>query len=345
MSRALKVLCVLLLTLPFATQAFAIAGATDRKPAASLLVPFLETGIDVATNPQDTLLVVTSTWIFPVTIHYHVWDIDGNPTALYGNIALGSTWSTAMRDQLNASTPAVRAQLTDGAFYRGFVTIDLVTAATSLNPRQAGYPFDNSNFLEGQIYYTRLSQGSANGLAMVPIESVNPATFTVLQGFYTGGDGREEIDSTARVCTQTLSETGICEIGGEDADIDRFHLRIFRSTPLNGSSRAVVFTWIQGETGGPSVYCDANPCASDYLFRQYNEAGSFVQDTTIRLDHVVNLIPNSALLGAEAGYVSIWDVPNCKLDTQVYAFSFNSANPVANPSLTWDAIFEGFIVP
>ncbi len=152
-----------------------------------------------------------------------------------------------MRDLLNTSTPAVRAQLTDGAFYRGFVTIDVVTAATSLNPRQAGYPFSTTpTASRASIYYTRLSQGSANGLAMVALESVSGHLHRLHTGFYTSGDDREEIDSTARFCAQRLSRDCICDTGGEDGDIDRVHLRIFRSTPLNGSSRAVVFTWILG---------------------------------------------------------------------------------------------------
>ena len=302
----------MLLCLPIATPAEAIAGATDRTGAASLLVPFFETGIDVATNPHDTLLVVTNRILLPYLFHYHVWDIDGNPTALNGNIALSNaaSWSAAMRDLLNTSAPAVRAQLTNGAFYRGFVTIDVITAAAALNPRQAGYPFASNNVLEGFIYYTRLSQGSANGLAMVPLESVPTATTPdELEGFYTGADDREEIDSSAILCAQQLSTGIVCNTLADDGAISRFHLRIFRSRPLSGSSRGVVFTWMHGTTGGPSVYCDVNPCDSDYVFRQYNEAGAIVQDTTIRLDHVVNLIPDSAIVGSEAGIISIWDVP------------------------------------
>lgn len=349
MLRALKVLCLLLLSLAIAAPGEAVVGATDRTAAASLLVPFFETGIDSAVNPHDTLLVVTN-WLFadPI-IHFHVWDIDGNPTDLQGNITLAdlSSWSAAMRDLLNTSTPAVRAQLTEGAFYRGFVTIDVVTAATALNPREAGYPFSATNALEGFIYYTRLSQGSANGLAMVAVESVPATTDSFMTGFYSSGDDREEIDSTARFCAQRLTTGLTCDTGADDGDINRVHLRIFRSTPLNGSSRAVVFTWILGFTGGPSLYCDvpARGCASAYSFYQYNEAGATVQSGTIRLDHVVNLIPDSSLLGAQAGFISIWDVPNANTDTQFYGFSFNSANPVANPSLTWDAIFEGYILP
>ena len=345
MLRALKVLCLLLLSLAIAAPAEAVLGATDRTAAASLLVPFFETGIDSAVNPHDTLLVVSSVNFAGFLVHYHVWDIDGNPTDLQGNISLGgvSSWSAAMRDLLNTSTPSVRSQLTEGAFYRGFVTIDVVSAPTALNPREAGYPFAADNQIEGFIYYTRLSQGSANGLAMVALESVPPSTDGFLSGFYTGGDNREEIDSTARHCAQQLTTGVACTTVGDDSDINRIHLRIFRSTPLNGSSRAVVFTWIGARTGGPSPYCDipANGCAAAYTFRQYNEAGATIQDATIRLNHVVNLIPDTSLLGSEAGFISIFDVPNVNVDTQFYGFSFNSANPVAESEPDLGRDFRG----
>lgn len=348
--RSTRSLCLLLLALTLAAPAFAVPGATDRVPAATLLVPFFETGIDPNTHPHDTLLVVTN-WLFAdITFHYHVWDIDGNATGLNGNITLTdlASWSAAMRDLINTTAPAVRTQLTQGAFYRGFITLDVVTSATALNPLQGGYPFGSTNALEGFIYYTRLSQGSANGLAMVPVESVPASTDTFMSGFYGTGD-REEIDSTARFCAQQLATnpggTTACSVGSDDEDVDRFHLRIFRSTPLTGSSRAVIFTWRSGAIGGPSVLCDSAPCASVYTFRQYDEGGAFVQDTSVRLDHVVNVIENTQIAGNASGWLSVFDVPNFQLDTQVYAFSFNSATPVGNPNLTWDAIFEGYIVP
>jgi hypothetical protein len=340
---------LLLLLLACAAPALAIPGATDRVPAATLLVPFFETGINSTTQPHDTLLVVTNWLLGTTTFHYHVWDIDGNPTALQGNVSLTSlqSWSAAMRDLLNTASPAVRTQLTQGAFYRGFMTLDAVTAPTVLNPQQPDYPFSSSNALEGFIYYTRLSQGSANGLAMVPLEELPATTDTYLSGFYKSSDHREEIDSTARECAQKLATGVACDPAASDGDLDRFHLRVFRSTPLNGSSRGIVFTWHPGTTRGPSIFCDtpANGCASFYTYRQYDESGGIVQDTTIRLDHVVNVIEGVQITGSQAGWISILDVPNAGLDTQVYAFSTNSAFPSGNPNLTWDAIFEGYLVP
>ena len=181
---------------------------------------------------------------------------------------------------------------------------------------------------------------------MVPIENVPATTDSFMRGFYGGGDNREEIDSTARFCANQVStdpSTTACSTASDDSDIDRFHLRIFRSTPLSGSSRAVIFTWRPGLAGGPSIYCDSQPCESVYVFRQYDEAGAVVQNTSIRLDHVVDVIENTQIAGAQAGWLSIFDVPNVQIDSHVYAFSFNSAAPAGNPNLTWDAIFEAYI--
>ena len=252
-----------------------------------------------------------------------------------------------MRDLLTVASPAVRTQLTEGAFFRGFVTIDAIPLDQSpaVPPTNAAFVFSNDNVLEGYIYYTRLSQGSANGISMVALETVPGATNSLLRGFYRANDLREEIDPTGRRCAKRLSTGGNCA-SGIDGPLARIHMRAFRSVPLNGGTRAVVFTWVPFRTGGPSIYCDvpANSCSPSYIFRQYDQNGNIALNTTIRLDHVVNVIEDASLVGANAGWLSIFNIPNVLLDLQVYAFSFNSANPAGNPNLTWDAIFEGYIV-
>lgn len=345
----LRSICLLLLVLimtgMMATPALAVPGSTDRVPAASLLVPFFETGINSTTHPQDTLLVATNREAGSHIIHYHVWDIDGNATALNGNVTLGAraSWSAALRDLLSAADPAVRTQLTEGPFYRGFVTIDVVTAETDLNPRQSLFPFSDANALEGYIYYTRLSQGSANGLAMVALEAVPAAASGFLRGFYSENDNREEIDPAGRRCAARFSEGAECS--GVDGPLSRIEMRVYRSTPLSGTTRGVVFTWVPGQTGGPSAVCDepVNACNPELAFQQYDEQGNAVRSGTIRLNHVVNVIENSTLQGSQPGWFSIANIPNIRTDLQVYGFSFNSANPQGNANLTWDAIFEAFI--
>ncbi|HEX6864334.1 MAG TPA: hypothetical protein VF414_16000 [Thermoanaerobaculia bacterium] len=346
--RLTRSLCLLLLALALAIPAFAVPGAPDRVPAASLLVPFFETGVNSATHPHDTLLVVNNWRTDNRRFHYHVWDIDGNPTDLNGNITLGSlgSWNVAMRDLLTVASPAVRTQLTEGSFFRGFVTIDAIPLDQSpaIPPTNVGFVFSNDNVLEGYIYYTRLSQGSANGISMVALETVPGATHSLLRGFYRASDLREEIDPTGRRCAKRLSTGGNCA-SGIDGPLARIHMRAFRSIPLNGGTRAVVFTWVPFRTGGPSIYCDvpANSCSPTYIFRQYDQDGAILLNTTIRLNHVVNVIEDASLVGSNAGWLSIFNIPNVLIDLQVYAFSFNSANPAGNPNLTWDAIFEGYI--
>lgn len=348
MSHTPRLLALLPLVLLAAAPAAAVPGIPDRVPAASLLVPFFETGINVATHPHDTLLAVTNTLDATTTFHYHVWDVDGNPTTLAGNITLGArdVWSVAMRDLIAGAAAGAKTQLTAAtSFYRGFVTIDAVTTVTAQHPLQVGYPFAATNALEGFIYYTRLAEGSANGLSMVPLEAVPGGVDSFLRDFYAGGGVREEIDADARLCLQELAEGGGggCT-GNPDGVIDRIHLRHFGSTPLNGKSRLVLFTWNTFSTGsGPSELCGGSgACPTEYAYKLYDEGGATLIDTTVRLDHVVNLIE---VTEPQAGWAEILAVPSYNSDLQVYAFSFNSASPAANPDLTWDAIFEAFIVP
>jgi hypothetical protein len=344
--RTRRTFFALLVGLAVTAPSWAVPGSTDRVPAASLLVPFFETGVNSGTHPHDTLLVVTNWRTDNRRFHYHVWDIDGNPTGLNGNIVLGSlaSWNVAMRDLLTVTSPAVRAQLDEGDYYRGFVTIDAVTADTAVPPTDVAFPFADVNVFEGFIYYTRLSQGSANGLAMVALEAVPPTTNSFLRGFYRATDNREEIDPTGRRCARRLIDGDDCATG-LDGPLARVHLRAFRSVPLTGRTRAVVFTWVPFRTGGPSIYCDvpANSCSPNYIFRQYDQNGAILLNTTIRLDHVVNVIEDDDLVGTTSGWLSIFNITNVLIDLQVYGFSFNQANPSGDPNLTWDAIFEAFI--
>lgn len=352
--RSFSVTCTVfaLAGLGLAFPAWSGAGISERVAGASLLVPFFESGIDSATHPQDTLLVVNNRSVASVTFHFHVWDIDGVATSLEGNVTLAGreTWSRALRDLLATSTPAVRSQLTDGVFYRGFMTLDAVTAATALPPTDSLFPFASSNVLEGWIYYARLAQGSANGLAMVPLESVpslDPSD--VLRGFYRSSmftfDDRESLGAFARFCAARLATRLDCS--GGDFAIERIDFRVFRSAALSGRTRAIIFAWAPRDEGGPSVQCDVDPGACDgsaFPFRRYDESGTLIASTSIRLDHAVNVIE---INGGPSGWASILDIPASghAVQNQFYAFVFNSASPPGNPAVNWDAIFEAYIEP
>lgn len=319
---------------------FSIAGTPDRVAAATLVVPFFEVGIDVAAHPQDTLLVIWNAYTSDRFVHYHVWDIDG-AAVFGGNLDLAGLegWNTSMRDLIALQPAGVKTALTQGAFYRGFVTFDVVTVATALSPRQASYPFGTDNALEGYVYYVRLPQGSANGLSMIPIEYVGGGVDGYLRDFYQL-DGREEIDVDARACAEQLAAGSPCT-GDANHAVYRIHNRVFGSAALGGSTRVVVFAWTWGNTGGPSVICGMS-CDTSYDYKLYDDVGALVVDSTITLDHVVNVID---IVPSTPGFLSIWNVPSYGSDTQIYAFSFNAASPGFNPALSWDAIFESFIEP
>jgi hypothetical protein len=342
-----------------------IPGTPDKTPAGTLIVPFFEVGINTTENPIDTLLTVTNiTGSVPPTavpsderrIHYHVWDISGNAMALYGNEVLDAaeTWSVSMRTLIEGASAAVKTALTDDGFYRGFVTIDVVTAETTQNPTENGYPFDTSyeaNCLEGFIYYVRLAQGSSNSLDMIPINLVGDQLDGYLYNFYGPGSGdeRENITSSARSCAEDLVYAGGAAplvaaapsgcIGL--SDIWQVDSRVFLSPALNAKTRIILFLWDPRYLGGPSIYCDTHPCDSTYSYMQFNEAGTTLLDTMIRLDKVVNVID---VAGTSNGWVSIRLIADPEQGRQVYAFSVTKASP-SSASVNWDAILESFIIP
>jgi len=324
-----------------------VPGIPDQVPAATLLVPFVNVGVDAGTNSDDTLLVITNTSASGVRIHYEVWTVRGERAELFDNVLLDGrgTLPLSMRALILAASPGARAALEQGDFYRGFVTIDAVTAVTTDSPLDGTYPFRDSNVLTGWIYYARLLEGSANGLPMVHIEAVSGTLDSRLRDFYAGGGVREEIDSDSRGCAETLASgiAGPCD-PDDEGDLDEVFFRVFAGGPLSGASRLVLFTWRTfSPIGGPSELCPtATPvCAVEYPLRRYGEDGVLLLNTTTRLDDVVNVID---VPGSGNGWIVIRDVPNVSNDLQVYGFVFNSAAP-PDASSNWDAIFEATIEP
>lgn len=322
-----------------------IPGATDKVQGASLLVPFFEVGINDSTHPENTLLVLwaINTPAGGITIHYHVWDIDGNAVSLYGNVDLDAvtSWSAAMRDLIASAGSSVKTALTDssGNYYRGFVTIDAVTEDTTLSPTESGYPLGTGNHLEGYIYYTRLAQGSTNGLTMIPLEEVGTSVDTYLHGFYSSSDGREEIDVEARACASALATGDTCSA---HTNISAIRSRVFLDPTFNASTRIIIFLWDPGETEGISKWCDTEGCDTTYDYRHYDESGNTVDSGSLRLDHVVNVIDVS---GTDNGFFRINNIPGGEGDWQVYAFSLTNAEPPSGASANWDAILESYIRP
>ena len=319
---------------------YGVAGIPDPVPAATLLVPYFEVGISEAENPTNTLIMVRNVLADSnCTVHYEIWDIDGRPVGIRGNF--NNHIAASLRDVINnMADEEAKQMLTQGDVYRGFITFDVVSEATNSTPLDNDYPFRSLNALEGRIYYTRLEEGSSNGLNMVHIEDVGSDVSSFLRGFYSNSDSREEIDSEARWCAHQLSSSDIC---ASHENISRIHSRVYMNPEYNGASKIIIFTWSPGYSFGPSRYCDTHDCNSIYVYQHYREASSELVDTKdIRLDHVVNVITVTKPIN---GMVSIRDIPSAISNFQVYAFSINSASPPmqSNFKAAWDAILESII--
>jgi hypothetical protein len=332
MKKLLICFVAVMLFFTYAEKCHAVLGTPDHVPAATLIVPFFEAGIDPVANPQDTLPVITNVCTSTLTVHYETWDRGGNLTSIsnpantvWGNltIASGETRAFSLRAVVNTGIPATIAQFTEGAFYRGFMTFDVVSSSTSDWPLLIGYPFSSLNCLIGQIYYTRLSEGSSNGLPMVAIESTPGGTNSYLHGFYQSSDDREQIDQDARYSAEQMTRGG--SPGANPAGwIQRIQSRLYLE-PVNGATSRVIVT-------------NCGPGTVSYARR--DGTGTIVDSGTINLNRYVNIIDFS---GSGSGWLNLAYIP--AQNWGVYAFSLNAASPPGHPELTWDAIFESFILP
>lgn len=345
-----------------------VLGSADRVPAATLLVPFVEVGATAAGGSQDTRMVVYNTAPYDVLVRYQLWNVHGVAVpGVAGNVELasGATWSDSARRLVEAATEADRALLLDGDFFRGFATIDVVEAEAELTPLDFDYPFSYDNRLLGYVYYTRLEEGSANGLAMVAIESV-PFGITsndvpiAVTGFYGellcvilcapdfGQGRREQLGLQGRACAAEASHGGVegsggCQGPGIPGAILRS--RLFASDALVASSRTIVFSWLPGwQDGAPTPGCERNSshldCETDFAYVRRREDGTIAESGRLELPRVVNVIESTG--DARPGELLIEVAPS-DLPIQWYVFSFNSAQPPGQPDVHWDAIFEGSV--
>ncbi len=352
-SRMLFLMIVLILP----TSAAAVWGIPDKVPAATLLVPFFEVGVDVAQNPHDTLPIVFNGSSSSVTVHWEVWNIDGEGTdGLFGNevIPAEGSWSGSLRNLINLqATTSDRDRLRDGPdFYRGFMTIDVVSRSTISGPKFGDYPFAFDNVLNGMIYYARFLDGSSNALSMVPIEAViqddTIPNFDFFEGFYGDGIGfREEIDSNARTCANLSQIFGNCNFLLFDNDLDSIHARVARRDVDETDTRLIVFSWSNdaANPGGPSTVCANLGCAQFFSFRRTRQDGSAAISSAVRLDHVVNIIRPPEIFDDPFGDFRILNISDLAGSIQFYAFVMQSAKPPAFPSFNWDAIYEATIDP
>lgn len=181
------------------------------------------------------------------------------------------------------------------------------------------------------VYYVRLSEGAANGIAMIHIEAVNLANTDSLQrGFYTGADAREEIDADARYSAQRQTN-GFSAGQDPNSMIDHTVSRVFLNPGNNGNSRIVLWSWC------PTPDCPGTNTVPGGPFEYWliSEAGITVQNTTIMLNHIVNVID---VTGTDNGWVWINGLPD---NFQTFGFVSNAAEGSALE--TWEAMFPTVI--
>ena len=340
-------LVVLGLAVAAERPAAATYGVADHVTAATLLVPFFEVGVDPGTRPQDTLLTVHNNDSVPRIVHVQVWDRDGGRTDLRSvhTVASKATLSLSMRNLISPAPLLSRAQVAEGPFYQGFVTIDALAAPPgSARPGDPSYPYFYGNILDGFVYFTNLEGGTVGGLTMVPIEAVPLGTTGSLTGFYTASDRREEIDPEARQCARNLVAVPSNDSCNVPSDTEAtLRARYFKLASFNASTRVIVFAWDTGRKGdgGPSAICGDNPgleCPTTYAVRQYAENGTLEGVTSIQLNRAVTVI---SVPGVSAGTYEIREVPNADGLTQMYVFSINTGVPASGVPIS--AVFEGYV--
>lgn len=311
-----------------------VIGIPDVTQAATLVVPLMEKGIS---SVHNTLTVVSHYCGGTQTLHWQLWDINGNPmTGLSGNQSItgDQAWVSDFATILSGASAGQLTQLTQGSFYRGFMTIDLVTASTSLLPTDASYPFNSDNCITGHVYYASLLEGAVTGIPMVHIQAdATTCCGDYLHGFYQFGDDREEIDTDARYVAQRLTNN-LPWAADPNNKLDFILSRVYGAG--NGDSRIVVWTW------GPAAFSTTDTPSmhgGPFFFVVRDESGAVTTNTTVPLNHVVNVID---VPGNANGIAWIGDVP---ADFEVYAFSFNNAEYSGNADLKWRVLFESTIIP
>jgi hypothetical protein len=212
----------------------------------------------------------------------------------------------------------------------GYVTADVVSAATSLFPGQAGYPFRDQNILIGHSYLVNLPAGSSTGVNAVSIEAVSnsPPSGTSLgqaavalapsvqTGFYLtrcieeqGGGAasacipntgavygnRERIDGFSGDIAQTVNSVGFppATTGG-DSPLSLI-LRYFSVEDLNG--RSEVWLWKDRNTTG---------AAANVNLAVYDEDEN-AHSVTFNLPNEVNFAATRSIItpGAPGGWFRI----------------------------------------
>jgi hypothetical protein len=373
-------------------KAQAVVGIPDDVPAATLLYPFFTVDPTPATDSRlDSLIVVTNTSNRDILAHITIWSVRSEHIYNFTvSLTEHDVYSCSLLDLLvNPETLAepceafqaptgVVGDLTVGDILAGYVTVDVVNAATSLFPGQAGYPFLDWNILVGHLYLVNLPAGSAAGFNAVSIEAVSNFPFgstavgqaanavlgfeSTQTGFYLtrciesqGGGAasvcaplgtygnRERIDGPAGDVAQTGS--AVQPAGAEDSPLSLI-VRYFSVPALNG--RTQVWLWKDRNTSG---------AAAEVNLAVYDEDEN-AHSVTLNLPNEVNFGSTEETItpGAPGGWFRIkfdcGPFGSCgynpldgstweDIDTtpiQAVAYALQFANDQA-ANLRWDAVF------
>jgi hypothetical protein len=260
-------------------KAQAVVGIPDDVPGATLLFPFFKVNPDrTANSTLDTLLVVTNAYNSGVTVHFTIWTVesvhayDFSVTLTKHDVFACTLYDILVSDDgcetegvapaPDAAAASLETTINGRTLLAGYVTADLVSAATSLDPIDDNdvYPFLYYNILIGHEYVVDLPAGSAGGFNAVSIEAVDPDAghptglnhLGVNDGFYVDdgalggvGDFLERIDGN----TGVLVQTGDTADGdGDDDDTYDLIVRYFTSEALAIQTEL----WVWKETDADS---------------------------------------------------------------------------------------------
>ena len=349
-------------------KAQAVIGIPDDVPGSTLLFPFFRVNPDrTANNALDTLIVITNTENRDQNVHVTIWTHDSQHVfdfpiqltphdvfscSLY-DIIVGSGCTS---EGISPAPPSVAAALEFNNELAGYVTADLVTGQTLLDPVENNftYPFGNRNSLVGYEYIVNLPAGSSTGMNAVSIESLFPqgghpvggiANTPVANSLQFGSHGfyNDSFTATTPPCVPTdfgttpitLGNTqrdcleridgynGLLTQTGATSDADSWDLivRYFTASALN--LRTGLWLWKESVS-------NINPTVSVY---DEEENGVSVR---LLLPDEVNFVDVNDIVtpGVNGGWFRV-PLPSHEQST---AFSLQLANDQA-ATLRWDAIF------
>ena len=90
MKRLFLLLTSCCITLILCGTAGAVIGIPDQVPSATVIVPFIDVGVDSVANPNDTHAVLFNWRWTSVIVHYEVWNMNGQNADIWGNFTINS---------------------------------------------------------------------------------------------------------------------------------------------------------------------------------------------------------------------------------------------------------------